>query len=315
MNKLKNKQTKKQFKKNIKNTKKNIKKTKKKFKILSCNPLVENTIHKNTCYDKKNINKLKNLWNLRHPTIKITENDPIKIWSFFKNIFNNVCNNEQCWLNQEFTKNNIDNNITNYVFAPKAPASWKTNKNEWLSNYDIMSVMSNYEKKHNYFRFIGPTPIDFDLIKNNKQCVWNELCNFDLSYYNNKKINKIGIIFNTDPHDKSGKHWISLFINLNPKHEKPYIFFFDSVGDKPPKEIRILIERIINMSKKINIELDVIDNYKISHQQSSSECGMYCLYFILKLLYNKPTSYFLDKENLITDKKVELYREKYFNII
>ena len=85
--------------------------------------------------------------------------------------------------------------------------------------------------------------------------------------------------------------------------------------DKIPKEIHILITRILNMSKQLNIDLELIENYPLRHQQSTSECGMYCLYFILKLLYNKPTSYFLDKQNLITDKTVELYRDKYFNII
>ena len=28
---------------------------------------------------------------------------------------------------------------------------------------------------------------------------------------------KIGIIFNTDPHDKPGQHWISMFINIKKK--------------------------------------------------------------------------------------------------
>ena len=41
-----------------------------------------------------------------------------------------------------------------------------------------------------------------------------------------KSLNKIGIIFNTDPHNKSGSHWISLFIDV----KKKIICFFDSVG-------------------------------------------------------------------------------------
>ena len=32
------------------------------------------------------------------------------------------------------------------------------------------------------------------------QCVWNDLCNFNLETYIKKGKNKIGIIFNTDPH-------------------------------------------------------------------------------------------------------------------
>ena len=245
----------------------------------------------------------------------ITKNEPTEIWAFFKNTFNNVCYNEQCWLKQEFSKNKIDSGTQSYIFAPRAPASWNKNINEWLSNIDIMNVMSSYEKKHKNFRFIGPSSIDFDTIKSNNTCVWNELCNFNLSHYINKKIDKIGIIFNTDPHYKSGEHWISLFINLNPKTEQPYIFFFDSVGDKIPTEISILKDRILAMAKQQNIELKFIESHPIQHQQSTTECGMYCLFFILKSLYGKPSSYFIDKNYIITDEKVQEYRNKYFNII
>jgi hypothetical protein len=178
-----------------------------------------------------------------------------------------------------------------------------------------MNVMNNYEKIHKKFRFIGPSPIDFDSKKHNNKCVWDELCNFNLSYYINKKIDKIGIVFNTDPHYKSGEHWISLFINLNPKNEAPYIFFFDSAGSIIPTEVENLKDRILQMSKEKNIKLKFIENHPLQHQKSNTECGVYCLYFILKLLYGKQTSYFLDKKKIITDKKIEAYRHKYFNVI
>ena len=51
-------------------------------------------------------------------------------------------------------------------------------------------------------------------------------CKFDLKDYLKEGKNKIGIVFNMDPHYKSGSHWISLFINV----KKKVIFFFDSVG-------------------------------------------------------------------------------------
>lgn len=298
-----------------KKTKNNKNNTKKKFKKLSCNPIVKNNINKNTCYNKENIFKLKELWNLRHPDMLISSNDPKEIWNFFKNTFNNVCYNEQCWLKQEFSKNKIDSGTQSYIFAPRAPDSWNKNINEWLSNIDIMNVMSNYEKIHKNFRFIGPSPIDYDTIKSDNTCVWDELCNFNLSNYTKKNINKIGIVFNTDPHYKSGEHWISMFINLKPKKEKPYLFFFDSAGDKMPSELDKLKKNIIEMANQKKIELNFIENHPLQHQKTNTECGMYCLYFILKLLYGKHTNYFLNKEKIITDYKVQEYRNKYFNVI
>ena len=56
----------------------------------------------------------------------------------------------------------------------------------------------------------------------------------------NKGKTKIGVIFNTHPHYKSGEHWISLFINV----KKGEIFFFDSAGSRVPKKI----EKFIHIS-------------------------------------------------------------------
>ncbi len=45
-----------------------------------------------------------------------------------------------------------------------------------------------------------------------------------------------------------------------------------------------------------------------SHQTSSSECGMYAIYFILRELENNP----IQKEEHIDDKVVEHLRTVYF---
>jgi hypothetical protein len=57
-----------------------------------------------------------------------------------------------------------------------------------------------------------------------------------------------------------------------------------------------------------------MDNMKVRHQYGKSECGMYCLYFIITLLEetNKPEK-FLNKKIRIPDKEMEKYRDIYFN--
>ena len=40
--------------------------------------------------------------------------------------------------------------------------------------------MKLYEEKYPYFAFIGPSPIDFDKKLIGGDCVWEELCNFNL---------------------------------------------------------------------------------------------------------------------------------------
>ena len=90
---------------------------------------------------------------------------------------------------------------------------------------------------------------------------------------------KIGIIFNTDPHNKPGQHWISMFINIKTNT----IFFYDSTGDKPDSEIMVLVNRIkeqgLNMTPKRHFKFD--SNEGIKHQRGNTECGIYSLFFMI----------------------------------
>ena len=55
-------------------------------------------------------------------------------------------------------------------------------------------------------------------------------------------------------------------------------------------------------------------NHPIEHQEKDTECGMYSLYFIIKML--EGASYkklFLNKKNLIRDKEMLNLRKKYFS--
>ena len=296
------------YKKNKKKIYKKRNNTKKKFNKLQCAP--KNKTNKMTCYDDDNLIKMKNLWNLRHPEKKIKSNNPVTIWNKLKKSINNSCDNEKCWLNQSFMKNNLSDELINDTFAPTSPASWKMNPNEWLSNFDISKVMKQYEKFYKDFVFIGPSPIDFNERLYEDMCVWNDLCNFNLKDYVDKKKKYIGIIFNTDPHNRSGSHWISLYINL----EKKYIFFFDSNGDRPPKEIMDLINKIKVQGKEINIHLEYDNNEGVEHQLKNTECGVYSIYFITSLLTGVRSPLYF-KKNIIRDRVMEKYRKIFFNDI
>lgn len=287
-----------------------------KFKYLNCAPksgsrnvIGFGNINKDyTCYSSSSLEYMKEYWNKRHPDLLINTNNPKEIWKLLKKNMNNVCDRESCWLKQNFIKNNLTRELTQSTFAPESPSTWKRNKNQWLTSLDIDRVMKQYEDAYKCFEFIGPSPIDFDSHQKYNECVWEELCKFDLSNYINKGKTKIGIIFNTDPHYKEGSHWISLFINIKDN----YIFYFDSNGDDIPKEIKKLIERIKSQATQLGIHFKTMDNYQIEHQNGNSECGMYSLYFIIQLLTeNKPPNYFLNER--IKDEEMEKLRNKYFN--
>ena len=278
-------------------------KSKKFFKELNCSPKNK---HDFTCYSSHSLNKLKELWNKRHPDSKILTNDQRFIWTALKEKLSHVCNSEKCWLNQSFIINNLDSELKHNTFAPVSPPTWKKNPNEWLNSIDINKIMKQYEHSYPSFSFIGPTPIDFDKKKLFGQCVWNDLCNFNLTSYIKKSKNKIGIIFNTDPHYLDGSHWICLFIDV----KKNFIYFFDSNGEKTPPQINNLIKKIQKQAKSIGVNLEYSRN-KIEHQKTDTECGMYVLYVITQLLENKRTPQMFDKR--IPDKDMEQLRKIFFN--
>ena len=275
------------------------------LKKVNCSPNPNNKNY--TCYSDNALHKMKKLWNIRHPRNKIKTNDSKLIWSELKNNMSNSCDKESCWLRSKFMEGKLDSELLNYTFAPKAPNEWKSKPNEWLSSVDIESVMKQYEIYYRCFVFLGPSPIDYDTHKLYGECVWEELCKFNLSQEIKRNKNKIGVIFNTHPHYKSGEHWISLFINI----KKKFIIYFDSNGNEPPKKVNKFVNDVISQGKQIGIDFKYYKN-EIEHQETESECGMYSLYFIVEMLKDKSPTYFL--ENKIDDREVFNLRNKYFNI-
>jgi len=301
------------LKRNYNKSKKYIKSRKNKKSVnlvkLNCSPKPKNEINDFSCYSNKSLFKLRDLWNVRHPDVKIKSSSPKEIHNKITSYLGSICNRESCWLKQKAAFGKVDNDTLD-SFAPETPKEWKLNPNEWLSSVDIMNVMKQYEKAYKCFDFIGPSPIDFDTRKLYGECVWDELCKLSIKDQIKRGKTKIGIIFNTDPHDKPGEHWISMFINI--KNKK--IFFFDSAGDGPPEEIMVLINRIIdegkNMTPKMNFVFD--SNEGIEHQYGNTECGIYSIFFIVHMLEDKMTEHYL-KTHILKDKYMQKFRHIYFN--
>ena len=261
-----------------------------------------------SCYSDDALSKMKSLWNSRHPDAVIKSNNPKEIWKALRNSMRDVCDIETCWLRQKFMSHNLDKELVSYTFAPDAPATWKSNPTEWLTSVDIEKVMKQFEKKYKCFDFIGPSPIDFDKHMLYGECVWEELCKFDLQGLIRKGKTKVGIIFNLDPHYLEGSHWVSMFVNV----KKGYIFFFDSNGDPAPKQVKDLADRIIKQGKGIGLNLDFYQNHPKEHQKGNTECGMYSLYLIIQLLTGTHNyEHFMNKR--VSDDDMQSLRKEYFN--
>jgi len=262
-----------------------------------------------TCFNRKLLEQMKQLWNIKHPDMSIDTNDSKEIWQAFKYIFRTSCKRESCWLNKHFLNFNLDTTLLKRSFAPAYPESWKKNPYQWLTGRDITHVMKQYEEKHSDFEFLGPSPINYDTIIEDSECVWNELCRFNLLDYLKRKIRIIGIIFNIDKHTKKGSHWISLIIDTN----KGELYFFDSYGFRIHPKVNSFAKDVIKQSKLI----DHVKDFKrysntIDHQLiTDSECGIYCLYIIINLIKGEDFHKLVSKR--IPDGRIRNLRKVYFN--
>lgn len=309
---------------------------KKSYKKVNCSPEVDNQrISSDTCITPKVLRTIQHQYNKLHPSHKITKKTPIKAWNELKKRL--TCEKDECFLNQ-IKNTSVREELKEQLFAPQHPEEWKSNPKEWLSNYDIMKVMRQYEKTYPEFKLIGPTTIDFDtkVPEYGFKCVLEDLCQFSLQRFVDAGKTKIGIVFNLDKYYQSGSHWVSMFIDISNR----FIFFFDSADHSIPPEIwtenpedNSLVNRIIRQGKEMSppISFTFYNNRGIDHQRGNTECGMYSLFFIITMLtgktkhsdenikggydgylsLNKRRNLFLKKR--IPDEMVFQYRRIYFN--
>jgi len=162
---------------------------------------------------------------------------------------------------------------------PAQPKAWKQDPDMWLDSNNIKEVMKQYEEADSSFKFLGPFPIDFaaeDPYKpGSKECLIEEMCSLELKRESIKGKIHIGFIFNLDPHYKDGSHWVGLYVNI-PKRQ---CYYFDSYGMKPPKQVYNFMQWLTIQEPNLKLGWN-----GRKFQFSNSECGMYSLYFIDRMI-------------------------------
>ena len=249
------------------------------------------------------------------------------------------CKDELCWTSTDIVKKSVKNYKD--LFVPIMPDKWREKPDEWLNTTDIDNVLKQYSRANKKFYYPGATSIDFDLKSSNGYCEVSDICNISLPKLYKKGTRKIGLVFNTDPSTKGGEHWISAYIDLNgidrqvllggssseiggkkkktkrkskgrkkvTKNKVYGMYFFDSVSDPAPKQVKSLYKRLKKQAKKLDLDLEFFEN-DIQHQSGNNECGVYCLYFISNMLKNK--SYFNIIEDIKRDKDMHEFRKVFF---
>jgi hypothetical protein len=143
-------------------------------------------------------------------------------------------------------------------------------------------------------------------------------------------IKRIAIVPNMDEHWKGGSHWVAIFANL----ENGNMYFYDSYGTRPETRLREFFKLVAewkyenDKNKKLNIpekeyltkdnknknEIEQIYDIRYSairSQYKYSECGVYSISFILRLLHG--TSFDKIISQAVPDDLVNTCREFNFN--
>jgi hypothetical protein len=210
---------------------------------------------------------------------------------------------EACLIDKSALSKEEKATIEKTYLRPRKPTDWLKKPNTWLDNFNIRDVMHQYEEAYKDFKFIGPEPIDFS-IKNpdNNTCISNEMCKIDLNRLKADGITKVGIVYNLDPSYKGGSHWVANYIDLL-KHR---IYFFDSYGMEPHKNITYFMKYLVSLDPKMKIQYN---GRRFQHK--GSECGMYSMYFIIMMMKGMNFRKFVRME--VPDEVMLEFREWLFS--
>ena len=259
-----------------------------------------------TCFTYEQLKSIANKFNqTSDEKIKISRKKDV-LW---KNIYEKMkykCNDELCWANN---KKMVER------FRPKRPVEWHSNPREWLSNFDIHKVMVQYEIKYKTFKFLGVFPDDYDHKIFMNTCVAEELCKLDVAELLKGNKYQLGMVFNTDPHYLGGSHWVAIYANINKSSDKYGFYYYDSNAQKPSKYIIKLFNQMKSQLKRIKTK--EAKTFKISinnskHQFKNTECGMFSMNFLIKMLKGKNTFKMICNSET-SDEEVFKLRERYFN--
>ena len=255
-----------------------------------------NRVKKGSCFSPDAVLKVVEGYNSKYPQDRIPiEMDSSTVLSKMKSreMMNMLkekmrnkatCEDDVCWIDSLMLNPSDKSKYKKLLHRPKRPAEWDRNPNTWLSSLDIQNVLNQYEKTHPEFRFIGPSPMDFDTRYDDKSCVCNNLCNLSLQDEYKKGIRKIGVVFNEDKSGENGSHWVAFFIDLDDR----FLFYYDSVGNEMLSGMKRFKKKMLKQGNELFSPNKMkFHQNNFSHQKRNTECGMYCIYFTISMLLRR----------------------------
>lgn len=211
----------------------------------------------------------------------ITASDPVMVWNQLRERIPE-CERESCWVDA-LPDPALKDRLKSQLFVPERPEEWRANRNSWLSNFDIIKVMEQYQAAVPSFRFFGPGFIDFDYRDRRGACIIPELCDLRIRDLRAAGVKYLGVVFNLDTHAGKGTHWVAVFADISPT--APFFFFFNSTGEPIPNGIARFRNSLATSLRAAGGTGDMrVYASSAEHQKSNTECGMYALVFLVTML-------------------------------
>uniref|UniRef100_A0A6C0BQU9 Ubiquitin-like protease family profile domain-containing protein n=1 Tax=viral metagenome TaxID=1070528 RepID=A0A6C0BQU9_9ZZZZ len=277
-----------------------------------CSPENESLYKKNaTCFSKDELL----IFAKRYNDAKPLKKSPLKVKKhiLLKDLQQRLTVHESKWPDLDFMKviSKDTRKQLKEAFRPQKPDTWYINDKEWLNTCDLLNVMHQYEKHYKSFKFLGVHPIDFAYKSNGNSCISPELCNFNVERFIKAKYNQVGVIFNLDKHYEPGSHWVLLYIGLKPHMKNFGCYFIDTNSTETPQEIATFMHSTKGQiqkyyDKKIASKFEILENKK-RFQFKNTECGMFCLYFLIEFLNKRSFESIIQQD--IHDDVVHKYRD------
>lgn len=202
------------------------------------------------------------------------------------------------------------------------PTTKSFSHNHWLNNTEIDTTQYQLMTNYKGYYYSNIHMIDFGMFHpaTHEYIDYKPLALKDIDFVkelkgghqltSNGPIKNYGVVVNTDVSSGTGIHWFAIFFNFD---TKPYTLeYFNSSGyDMKNKDFkRYLIDLANDISLNVS-ECKFVKVSDIQHQKSStSNCGVYALYYIWKRLGGTSIDFF--KRHKIEDDHIVLFRKYFF---
>lgn len=211
-----------------------------------------------------------------------------------------------------------ENIIVKYFKPPTKSFS----HSHWLNNTEIDTIQYQFMTNYKGYYYSDIHMIDFGMFSpsNRDHIDYDPIPIKDIDFVaelnnngvltSNGPLKNYGMIVNTDTSKGSGIHWFSIFIDF--EATPITIEYFNSSGfdikNREFKKFFVDLADTISLKKR---ECRFVKASDIQHQKdTTSNCGVYALYYIWKRLGGESIEFF--KKNKINDDHIVLFRKYFF---